>query len=201
MSSGGSSSGGTSDSTSGGTSGTTSTGEAGSGGAAPDPVSEEVLCLDANGDPVPYDYSYGIAGEYATELFQNCDIGGYLAPLVAADPDQLSVVSQFISDMTDWYRSRILLCDGSQSSLASDAYGLLPASQSADMTKNDFEAAESLFMMVLDRHDSLPDGVDPQHKQKINARLKSKENKAVKNNKDELTKPLDPSMCVPAGGM
>jgi len=109
----------------------------------------------------------------------------------------LSEVNKFIGTLTDWYRSTILSCDGAHTSLGPTDYGLLPVSESADLSNADSDASASLFMMVLDRHDNQPDGVDAKHKQKIKDRLKLSGKKAVKNDKAELTKPLPPSDCVP----
>jgi hypothetical protein len=169
------------------------------GGDAGEP-DQEVLCLDANGDPVPYDFSFGVASEYAFELSMSCDVGGYIAPLAAADPVNLTEVNAFIVEMTDWYRSQVLRCDDGASTLGPNDFGLLPISQSSDATKPDLDASTNLFMLVIDRHDSQPDAVEPARKEKIHSRLKSKAAKAVKNNKNELTKPLAPPDCVPAEG-
>ncbi len=176
--------------------GMASGGMAGMGGGDQD----EVLCVDANGDPVPYDFVFGMAAEYAFELSMSCDVGGYVAPLLAADPVELTQVNAFILELTDWYRSEVLLCDGDSSNLAADDFGLLPVSQAKDASKSDLEASTALFMMVIDRHDEQPDAVAPALKQKIHERLKLKADKAVKNAKNELTKPLAPPDCVPADG-
>lgn len=166
----------------------------GTGGAA---TELESICTDDNGDAVPYDYSFGLMSEYAFELSMSCSVGGYLMPLVLADPEQLSQVDAFVVDATDWYRSEILKCNNDRSKVGPDGFGLLPASQTADLSKADFEASESLFFSVLARHDGAPDGVNSKKKEHIKGRINSIKAKAVHQNTDTLTKSLSEPDCMP----
>jgi hypothetical protein len=159
---------------------------------------EESICVDDSGAPVPYDFSFGIASEYAFELSMSCDVGGYLMPLVLADPEQLSKVNEFVLAATDWYRADILDCPDESSSLGKDSYGLLPASESADLSGADLDASMALFMTVVDRHDGQPDAVSATKKDKIKKRIKSLKTRAVHNNAAGLTKTLPETECVPA---
>jgi len=180
------------------TGGTASTAGAPQGGSGGGAVVEESICVDDAGAPVPYDFSFGIASEYAFELSMNCDVGGYLMPLVLADPEQLSQVNDFVLVATDWYRSEVLSCPDESSSLGKDSYGLLPASQSSDLSDADFDASMALFMSIVDRHDGQPDQVSPQKKDKIKKRIKSVKGRAVHNAAAGLTKTLPEGECVPA---
>jgi hypothetical protein len=189
------------DTNSGGT--TASSGGAPANGGSPDTGTGGVaqfdsICTDENGDAVPYDYSFGLMSEYAFELSMSCDVGGYIMPLVVADPEQLSEVNAFVSDATDWYRSQILKCKNDKTKLGPDAFGLLPASQTADLSKGDFDATESLFFQVLSRHDGLPDGVSPNKKDHIKGRINSIKAKAVHQDTDTLTKTLSEPDCMPS---
>jgi hypothetical protein len=159
----------------------------------------ESLCFDEAGAAVPYDYSIGIMGEYAYELSMNCDVGGYLMPLIMADPDQLSEVNAFVADATDWYRADILNCANATTQLDQNSYGLLPVSQSSDLSGDDFDASLTLFGVVLDRHDGQLDGVSADMKDKIKNRIKSVKARAVQSPAVGLTKTLTEPDCVPAG--
>lgn len=161
---------------------------------------EEPLCVDETGAEVPYDFSNGIMGEYAFELSMSCDVGGYLMPLIMADPDQLTQVSAFVADATDWYRADVLNCTGATTQLDQNSFGLLPVSQSADLSDADFDASLALFSMVLDRHDGQPDAVSASKKDKIKNRIKSVKARAVHGGAAGLTKTLTEPDCVPAAG-
>ena len=167
-------------------------------GSGSSSAGEESICSDEAGAPVSYDYSVGLLGEYAYELSTNCDIGGYLAPLVRADPEQLTQVDEFVVAATAWYRSEILSCSGESSPLGKDSYGLLPASQSEALSEADFDASLALFMSVIDRHDDQPDFVSAPKKEKINKRIKAVKAKAIKDPAAGLTKPLE-GECAPGG--
>jgi hypothetical protein len=159
---------------------------------------DEPLCFDETGAPVPYDYSVGIMGEYAYELSMSCEVGGYLMPLIMADPDLLTQVNEFVADATDWYRADVLNCKGATTQLDQSSYGLLPVSQSADLSVDDFEASLALFSLVLDRHDGLSDGVSADKKDKIKDRIKSIKGRAVHAAAAGLTKTLTEPDCMPA---
>jgi len=158
----------------------------------------EVICVDEEGAPVPYDYSFGLMSEYAFELSMNCDVGGYLMPLVLADPEQLSLVNGFVVEATDWYRTAILNCQGESSRIGPDEYGLLPPSESSALSDDDFDASMALLMSVIDRHDGQPDAVSTAKKDKIKKHIKSVKAKAVNNHTAGLTKTLSEPDCIPA---
>ncbi|HEY5956948.1 MAG TPA: hypothetical protein VIV60_10365 [Polyangiaceae bacterium] len=180
------------------TGGTTSTGGAEQAGAAGSSGVIEPICVDEGGAPVPYDYSFGLIGEYAFALSMSCDVGGYVMPLVMADPEQLSYVNAFVAEATDWYRAEILKCGDTTTQLGASAYGLLPASESTNLSGADFEASAALFLSVVDRHDGQPDAVSATKKDKIKNRIKSVKAGAVRNNAVGLTKTLSEPDCVPA---
>jgi hypothetical protein len=163
----------------------------------------ESICFDEQGAEVPYDYSFGVASEYAFELSMSCDVGGYIMPLVIADPEQLSEVNAFVADAASWYRSEILKC-GNENTLPGAAYGLLPLSQSSALSEADFDASMTLFLAVIDRHDGQPDAVSAPKKDKIKKRIKSVKGRAVNSSAPGLTKTLSEPDCVPtapsAGG-
>ncbi len=161
---------------------------------------DEPLCFDESGATVPYDFSIGLMGEYAYELSMSCEVGGYLMPLVMADPEQLSEVNAFVTTATDWYRADILNCKDATTTLDQDGYGLLPISQSADLSDADFDASLALFTMVLDRHDGQLDAVSAEKKAKIKNRIKSVKARAVHGPAASLTKTLPQPDCVPAAG-
>ncbi|MGC4064746.1 MAG: hypothetical protein QM784_08910 [Polyangiaceae bacterium] len=177
---------------------TTPLGTGGSGGASATTDNVDSICEGEDGTVVPYDYSFGLIGEYAYELSMSCELGGYMTPLVAADPEMLTQVDAFVVEATAWYRAKILGCTDVTSTLEIDAYGLLPVSQSSDLSGVDFDASEALFFMVIDRHDEQPDAVGKSKKAKIKDRIKSIKSHAVKNNAAELTKTSLEADCTPA---
>jgi hypothetical protein len=160
----------------------------------------EPLCFDEMGAAVPYDFSFGLVGEYAFELSMSCDVGGYLMPLIMADPEQLTQVNAFIADATDWYRADILNCKDATTQLDKNTFGLLPVSQSSDLSGSDFDASLTLFSMVIDRHDDQPDRVSPDKKEKIKNRINSIKARAVHGLAVGLTKTLTEPDCMPAAG-
>jgi hypothetical protein len=176
--------------------GAPATGGAAQGGTGGAPV-VEVICVDEEGAPVPYDYSFGLMSEYAFELSMNCDVGGYLMPLVLADPEQLSLVNGFVVEATDWYRTAVLNCQGESSRIGPDEYGLLPPSESSALSNDDFDASMALLMSVIDRHDGQPDAVSATKKDKIKKHIKSVKTKAVNNHTAGLTKTLSEPDCIP----
>jgi|GEM_PF-2067508 len=157
----------------------------------------ESLCFDENGGAVPYDFSIGLIGEYAFEVSMSCDIGGYLMPLVMADPVYLTEVNLYVAEATDWYRAAILKCTDAATQLDENSYGLLPVSQSSDLSEADFNASLALFLMVLDRHQGLADGVSAENKEKITNRINSFKSRAVDGTVTGLTKTLTEPDCVP----
>jgi hypothetical protein len=179
----------------GGTTAVAETTQAGTGAATDD---TDAACEGEGGAAIPYDYSFGLIGEYAFELSMSCELGGYMEPLVEADPEMLTQVDAFVVEATAWYRAKILACPDTTSSLEENAYGLLPASQSGDLSGADFDASTALLLMVIDRHDELPDAVGKTKKMKIKDRIKSIKVHAVKNNADKLTKTSSAVECVPA---
>lgn len=179
------------------TGGATSTVETTQAGAGGTTEVLESICEDESGATVPYDYSFGLMGEYAFELSTNCDIGGYMTPLVQADPEMLTKVDAFVAEATDWYRAEVLNCADATTLLGDDAYGLLPVSQSNDLSEADFDASMAIFLMVIDRHDALPDAVSSTKKAKIKDRIKSVKTRAVHNTAVGLTKTLSEPDCIP----
>lgn len=178
--------------------GTTSLGDSALAGAGGGPEVLESICADEAGGAMPYDYSMGLLGEYAFELSMSCDVGGYLMPLVLADPVELSQVNAFVMEATDWYRAEILKCADTTSSIGPDNHGLLPLSQSSDLSAADVDASTALFLMVIDRHDTQPDAVSATKKEKIKHRLKSVKARAVHNSTVGFTKTLTEPDCIPA---
>jgi hypothetical protein len=127
----------------------------------------------------------------------DCSLGGFLAPLVEIDPVNLTGVDAFVSELTDWLRQQILYCPDGSSNAAKHDFVLLPPSQSESMSRGDFEAAVTLFMQIVDRHDGLDDGFNRGQKTKIENRIRSLKSKAVKKDSDELTKPNPMPECAP----
>jgi hypothetical protein len=190
---------GSSDTSEGGSFGEAGNDGQGEGGAGGDPPEElESLCFDQAGEVLPYDYSVGLMSEFAFELSMSCDVGGFLLPLALADPIELSEVNAYVMQATDWYRTHILNCADATSTLSADAYGLLPTSQSAELSNADFDATLALFFNVLARHDLQPDAVSAENKEKIDARIKSVRERAVTNTTEALTKTLSEPDCIPA---
>lgn len=180
----------------GGTTSEGGTAQGGTGGVEEPPL--ESICVDESGSPVPYDHSFGLASEYAFELSMSCSVGGYVMPLVLADPVDLSQVTRFVSEATEWYRAKILRCDGEQSALGEDAYGLLPVAESSELSGGDFDASLDLFLSVIDRHDGQPDEVSGKKKGHIKQRIKSIRARAVKRDTADLTRTLSEPDCIPA---
>ena len=142
----------------------------------PPPVEEPpALCVDDSGAEIPYDYSFGLAGEYAFELMLDCSLGGFISPLVELDPVGLTLVDGYVAELTDWYRASVLGCAGAQTSLAPGAFGLVPSSQATGLSRGDFDGTIALFLSVLSRHNGLPDGVSAAQKLELKARLEELE--------------------------
>jgi hypothetical protein len=156
------------------------------------------LCKDRGGSPLSYDYSRGLAGEYAFELVMNCDLAGYMSALVDADPVNLTQVEGYVGELTDWYRATVLRCAEGDATTALDTYGLVPASQSAGMSAGDFRGTVKLFISVLDRHDALPDGLSSADKAEVERRLMSFRERAVENVSDAFTRPTSVPDCIPS---
>lgn len=179
----------------GGTTSVASTAQAGAGGNS---GVIESICLDGSGAPVPYDYSFGLMGEYAFALSMSCEVGGYVLPLVMADPEQLSQVNAFVAEATDWYRAQVLNCSDSTTQLGADDYGLLPVSPNSELSGADCDASLALFLTIIDRHDSQPDAVSASTKDKIKHRINSIKARAVRNGTGGLTKMLTEPDCIPS---
>jgi hypothetical protein len=160
----------------------------------------QALCLDRAGSPIAYDFSRGLAGEYAFELAMSCDLGGYMTALVEADPVNLTKVDEYVAELTEWYRGTVLLCAEEGSTATPDRFELVPRTESAGMSTPDFEGAIALFMGVVDRHDEAPDGVSARDKHEIRERLKSFKQKAVKSQEPVFTRRSNAPDCVPAPG-
>lgn len=158
------------------------------------------ICVDANGEAMPYDFSRGLSAEYSFELAMSCEVGGFLTPLVDADPVNLSQVDGYVAELTDWYRATVLGCVDDSSTPNPNAFALVPESQVDGMSNGDFEATVALFMSVVDRHDGQPDGLSGQNKAELRRRLKTFKTKAVKKNSDELTRRGPAPECEDTGG-
>ncbi len=172
---------------------TTTSQDAGDGGEA-----WTSLCKDSGGSPLSYDFSRGLAGEYAFELVMNCDLAGYMSALVDADPVNLTRVEAYVGELTDWYRATILRCADGDATAAGASYGLVPSAQSAGMSTADFRGTVNLFISILDRHDGLPDGLSPTDKAEVERRLTSFREQAVKSVSDEFTRPASVPDCIPS---
>jgi hypothetical protein len=130
-------------------------------------------------------------------------VGGYLAPLIAQDPDNLTAVLQYDLDLTAWLRARIMGCGpdatpGADAGPVSEAFELLPPSESAAMSQADFDVAVALFLSVVDMHDGGPDEMSAHQKAELKQRLKSFGATVVKDDENTPTKPLSPPDCVPS---
>ncbi|HET9956490.1 MAG TPA: hypothetical protein VFQ61_18420 [Polyangiaceae bacterium] len=163
----------------------------------PDTNSWTSICEDNMGMFLPYDFSRGIAGEYAFELSVSCDLGGYLLPLVVLDPVNLTGVDAWVTQLTDWLRGRVLVCNDDFSKLPPDDFSILPSSQRAGMSRGDFNSSVQLFLSVMARHDGLPDGINPEFKTVLQERLASYAESTVSVQSDALTKQLSPPDCIP----
>lgn len=162
----------------------------------PPPVEEPLeLCEDESGAPIPYDYSFGLAGEYSFELMLDCTLGGFISPLVDLDPIGLTLVDGYVAELTDWYRASVLGCTDAQTTLPAGSFGLVPSSQSSGLSRGDFDGAIALFLTVLTRHNGLPDGVSAAQKLEIKARLESFE-AAVAIESEERTRPSPLPECL-----
>jgi hypothetical protein len=127
-------------------------------------------------------------------------LGGFIAPLVDLDPLGLTLVDGYVVELTDWYRASILGCVGAESSLSPGAFGLVPSSQAAGLSRGDFDGTIALFLSVLSRHNGLPDGVSAAQKLEIKARLEALE-AAVAIESEERTHPsLLPECLLPLPG-
>jgi hypothetical protein len=190
----------TSDGNAGGDSSAVSAGgdSAGHDGGDEQPT-EPTLCQLGDGEATPYDYTYGLVQEYALDVSMDCEVGGQLMPLVMEDPDQLSAVLSFESEVVDWYRVRVLECPDETSSWSADRFGLLPPND-AGFSRGDVAAAIDLFMAVLDRHDGSDDGLTADQKKDVRARLE-KIGEAAAVDSDEVTMPLDVPECASEGSV
>lgn len=156
------------------------------------------ICTYDGTTPIPYDHTRGLVEEYALELSMSCEVGGYLAPLIDADPINLAEVTKFNAALADWLRATILLCSDATTSAPKDAFLLLPAASASSVTRADFDAAIALMFVVLGRHDNQPDGLSVARKAEIKARLQSLAPTVVKNASAGNSKRLvSPECAVP----
>ncbi|MBN1918936.1 MAG: hypothetical protein JW889_13600 [Verrucomicrobia bacterium] len=172
-----------------------SSGGAGDEPSDPEELVESTLCQLTDGETVPYDYTFGLVQEYAFELSMDCEVGGHLMPLVMEDPDELSAVIAFESELVDWYRAQVLECAEETSSWSTDQFGLLPPND-AGVSRGDVAAAIGVFMMVLDRHDGSDDGMTTEQKSVVRDRLEAIGTAAAVDS-EEVTMPLDAPECAP----
>lgn len=198
-----------SDAAPGGDTGAPVTPDAGSdadAGNAPDAVADasdagpavSSICTYSNGTPIPYDHTRGIVEEFSLELFMNCDLGGYLVPLVNVDPQNLTAVTAYNSDLADWYRARILGCSDATTTAPDGSMLLLPLSEADQISRADFNGVVKLYMSILKRHDGQPDGYDDVKKNEVKKRLLDLAPTAVKKQNDALSMPSADPGCVPS---
>jgi hypothetical protein len=184
------------DSSAGGAGADTSKPGDGGGPADPEQPAESALCQLTDGETVPYDYTYGLVQEYAFAVSMDCEVGGQLMPLVMEDPDGLTAVLAFESELVDWYRAQILECADETSSWSAAQFGLLPPNDTG-FSRGDVAAAIDLFMAVLDQHDGSDDGMTADQKREVRERLETI-GEAAAVDADEVTMPLDaPDVCPP----
>lgn len=156
------------------------------------------ICTYANGTPIPYDHTRGIVEEFSLELYMNCDLGGYLTPLVNADPQNLTAVTAFNADLADWYRARILGCSDATTTAPSGSLLLLPVSEASEISRADFNGVVKLYMSILKRHDGQPDGYDDAKKNAVKKRLLDLAPTAVKKQNDTMSLPSADPGCMPS---
>lgn len=167
--------------------------EAGSGGWTP-------MCRYDDGSSIPYDHARGLVEEYTYELAMSCELGGFVTPLVEADPVELTEVIAFNEALTDWYRARILGCDDAVPPSEEGAFLLVPPSQAAGMSKGDFESIVGLFVSMLDRHEGMPDALSLEAREEVKTRLQTFEDTAVEQSTMDLTKPSGAPECAQNDG-
>ncbi len=156
-------------------------------------------CKYGDGRPIPYDHSRGLIDEYSFELATDCNVGGYIAPLIEEDSVSLSKVEEYNFAVASWFRARILECIDDESASAPRSFLLVPPSQAAGMSRTDFDKVVSLFLNVLDRHDAMPDGLSASQKVEAKRKLKAYEKATVKVDKPGFTKPSTAPECAAAG--
>jgi hypothetical protein len=152
------------------------------------------MCSYDDGTAVIYDHTRGIVDEYAFDLATSCELGGFIIPLVEADPVGLGEVAAFNTALTDWYRARILGCDAATSA-PRNAFLLVPLSQADGMSKGDFQDTIKLFGDVLDRHEGMADGISLEARNEVKKRLHSFEKLVVKQDTLEHTHRSDAPQC------
>ena len=162
---------------------------------APPGTSLTSICSYPDAAPMPYDHTFGIAGEYAMELGMSCDLGGFMTPLVELDPVDLSAVGAYVGELTDWLRARILACPDAPADTAPEVFLLVPTSQAAGLSRADFRALVELFFMIMDRHDGLPDGWTSAQKAEARRRLEGWQSTAMQ--AEVLTHPSTAPDCIP----
>jgi hypothetical protein len=134
--------------------------------------------------------------EYSFELAMSCDFGGYVMPMIEADPENLSEVQKYNDALTEWFRVHILGCGDANPKVSSADFLLLPVAQQADMSAGDFDGSVDLFFSIMKRHDGLADGFSAGQKAEIKKRLELYRKGAVKQNSSEKTKPRPcPTAC------
>jgi len=167
--------------------------ETGNGGWTP-------MCNYDDGSAIPYDHARGLIEEYTYELAMSCELGGFVAPLVEADPVEFTEVFAFNEALTDWYRARILGCGDATPPSNEGAFLLVPPSEAAGMSKGDFESVVALFVSILDRHEGMPDALSLEAREEVKTRLQTFETTAVEQETMELTKPSGAPECAQDDG-
>jgi hypothetical protein len=183
--------------------GATAAGAPGAAGAAGSGAVEESLCVTQEGAEYPYDYAYGLISEYSYELGMSCDVGGYLLPLVEADPIYLAEVEAFVGVLSDWFHIEVLECPefpGYTSEIDAAEFALVPVADDRVLSEADFEGIIAVFELVLSRHEALEDGFVGENRERLLQRLNAYVDSAVTDDGSELTHVIDPStgMCIPS---
>jgi hypothetical protein len=158
------------------------------------------MCNYDDGSAIPYDHARGLVEEYTYELAMSCELGGFVAPLVEADPVEFTEVFAFNEALTDWYRARILGCGDASPPSDDGAFLLVPPSQAAGMSKGDFESVVALFSSILDRHEGMPDALSLEAREEVKTRLQTFEETAVEQETMEFTKPSGAPECAQDDG-
>ncbi|HEY2515391.1 MAG TPA: hypothetical protein VGI39_31200 [Polyangiaceae bacterium] len=156
------------------------------------------ICTYADGSPIPYDHTIGIMEEFSLDEYQSCDLGGYITPLVNADPNNLTEVAAFNSALADWYRVRVLGCADTTTTAPDGTLLLLPLGAANEVSRGDVKSVVDLYMSVLKGHDGMPDGYDDAKKNEVKKRLQDLGAAAVKKQSDTLSEPSTDPGCIPS---
>ena len=155
------------------------------------------ICTYADGGAIPYDHTIGIMEEFSLDEYQSCDLGGYITPLVNADPNNLTQVAAFNSALADWYRARVLGCTDTTTTAPDGTFLFFPLSAASDVSRGDVKSVVQLYMSVVAGHDGMPDGYDTGKKNEVRKRLTDLGAVAVKKQTDTYSEPSTDPGCTP----